>query len=56
MNDEDRKYLRSIEKMWPSLEIFSKMVGILKNEQKQTDQLLAVADNNLLETYKTLNA
>ena len=45
MSDEDRKYLRSIKKMRPSLEVFKKMVEILKNVQEQTNQLL---QNSLL--------
>lgn len=40
MNEEDRKYLRSAKKMRPSLEVFKKMVEILKNVQEQTNQLL----------------
>lgn len=40
MSEEDRKYLRSTKKMTPSLEIFKKMVEILKNVQEQTDQML----------------
>jgi hypothetical protein len=55
MNDEARKYLRALEKMQPNLEVFAKMVQILKDEQKQTDKLFAIADHYLLETYKTLN-
>lgn len=40
MSEEDRKYLRSVKKMMPSFEVFEKMVQILTNVQKQTDQLL----------------
>ena len=40
MNEEDRKYLRSVKKMGPSLEVFKKMVAILTNVQEQTNQLL----------------
>jgi hypothetical protein len=56
MNDEDRKYLRTLDRMRPSLEVFSRMVKILENEQKQTDQLLLAADTSLLETYESLTA
>lgn len=40
MSEEDRKYLISVKKMRPSLEIFKKMVEILANVQEKTDQLL----------------
>lgn len=40
MSEEDRKYLRSVKKMRPSLEVFKKMVEILNNIQDQTNQLL----------------
>lgn len=40
MSEEDRKYLRSLEKMTPSFEVFEKMVQILTNLQTKTDQLL----------------
>lgn len=40
MSDEDKKYLKSIKKVRPSLEVFEKMVEILKETQKKTDQLL----------------
>lgn len=40
MSEEDRKYLRSVGKMRPSLEVFKKMVQILANVQEKTNQLL----------------
>ncbi len=40
MSDEDREYLKSTEKITPSLEVFEKMVQILTNVQEKTDQLL----------------
>ena len=40
MNEEDRKYLRSVKKMRPSFEVFEKMVEILTALQAKTDQLL----------------
>jgi hypothetical protein len=54
MNDEDRKYLRLAEKMRPGIEIFEKMVQILKSEHKEINILLATLNNTLLETHKTL--
>ncbi len=54
MNDEDRKYLQSVRKMRPSLEIFSGMVRILENTHKHTDQLLNNLNKSLLETFKTI--
>lgn len=45
MNEEDKKYLRSVKKIRPSLEVFEKMVQILANIQSKTDQLL---QNSLL--------
>jgi hypothetical protein len=49
MDNESKKYLKSIIKMRPSFEIFSKLVQILKDEQKRSDQLLTIADISLLE-------
>jgi len=40
MNEEDRKYLRSVKKLRPSLEVFKRMVQILKGVQQKTDQML----------------
>lgn len=40
MGEEDRRYLRSVRKMRPSLEVFEKMVEILRDVQEKTDQLL----------------
>lgn len=54
MNDEDRKYLKSVEKKRPSLEVFKRMVSILAQTQGKTDQLLTIADTSLLETFKTI--
>lgn len=45
MNEEDKKYLRSVSLRRPSLEVFEKMVQILANIQSKTDQLL---QNSLL--------
>jgi hypothetical protein len=55
MNNEDRKYLRAIEKMSPGIETFEQMVRILKNEQEEVNRLLTVVDRNLLENYTTLS-
>lgn len=49
MNDEDRKYLESTERMGPSFKIFNRMVQILANVRKETDQLRIVLDTTLLE-------
>ncbi len=43
MSEEDRKYLRSAIKMRPSLEIFQKMVYILRKTREKTDQLLNIS-------------
>lgn len=43
MSKEDRKYLRSVKKMTPSLEVFKRMVQILTNVQQKTDQLLKIS-------------
>lgn len=49
MNDADKKYLKDVEKLQPSLEIFNKMVQILKSMEEETNQLLNTANNYLLE-------
>ncbi|MDZ4227905.1 MAG: hypothetical protein U1E54_01535 [Candidatus Levybacteria bacterium] len=54
MNDEDRKYLKSVERVSPNFEIFNKMVQILTNVRKETDQLRTVLDTTLLETSRTI--
>jgi hypothetical protein len=46
MNDEDRKYLRYVKRLRPSLEVFERMVQILKNIQEQTNQLLKTSSLN----------
>jgi hypothetical protein len=53
MNNEDRKYLRSILKTRPSFEAFNKLVEILKVEQEKVDQLFTATDTFLLDSYKT---
>jgi len=40
MSDEDRKYLKSVKNLQPSLEVFNRMVEILKNTQGKIDYLL----------------
>jgi len=54
MNDEDKKYLRSIRKFSPNLEVFNKMVRILESEQEKVSQLLIVIHTTLLKTSKTI--
>jgi len=54
MNDEDRKYLISVEKMRPSFEVFERMVQILTSEQEETDRLLYALNTSLLETSKPI--
>lgn len=56
MNDEDRQYLESTEKMRPSFGIFERMVQILTNTQEEINQLLNIANAYLLETSKTIIA
>ncbi len=46
MNDEDRKFLKSVKEMRPSFEIFKKMVRILNGVEEQTNKLLK---NSLLK-------
>jgi hypothetical protein len=53
MNNEDRKYLRTTERIGPSLEIFNKLVEILIDEQKRIDKLFTAADTFLIKTSKT---
>lgn len=53
MNDDDRKYLKSVTKSNPSFDVFRRMVSILTIVQKKTDQLQVDLDNTLLETFKT---
>lgn len=53
MNNEDRKYLRSTERMRPSFRIFERMVKILESVQAKANQLLTAADKSLLETFKS---
>lgn len=52
MNNEDRKYLRSVRKIGPSFEVFSKMAQILTKIRKETDRLGTVLDVTLLEAFK----
>jgi hypothetical protein len=52
MNNEDKKYLKTAEKTRPSLEVFSGMVQILKNEQEKVNKLLDLVNNTLLENCK----
>lgn len=54
MNDEDRKYLRFLEKKRPSLEVFERMVQILTNTQRETEQLFIALNTSLLKTFKTI--
>jgi len=54
MNDETRKYLRELVKTRPSFEVFSEMTQVLKNEQKEIDQLFIALDTYLLKTFKTI--
>lgn len=54
MNEEDKKYLRSAEKMRPSFEVFERMVQILTSTQEKTNQLLTIANTSLLETSKAI--
>lgn len=54
MNDEDRKYLRFLEKKRPSLEVFERMVQILTNTQRETEQLYITLNTSLLKTFKTI--
>jgi hypothetical protein len=54
MNNEDKKYLKSAEKMRPSLEVFNRMVQILTQTQEKANQLLNIANISLLETSKTI--
>lgn len=54
MNDEAREYLKSLEEKGPSLEVFKRMVQILTNAQKKTEQLQITLDTSLLETFKTI--
>jgi len=54
MNDEDRKYLKLEEKMRPGIEVFERMVLILKSEHEEINKLLTTLNNTLLETYKTI--
>lgn len=41
MNEEDRRYLKSIRKVRLNLEVFENMVKILKKVQEKTDRLLS---------------
>lgn len=52
MNDEDKKYLKKVEKLRPDLEVFRHMVQILQNEHTEINRLFAAIDSNLLENYK----
>ena len=54
MNDEEKKYIRKIEKMRPGLEVFTRMVQILKIEQDKINKVSAVIDSYLLKTYRTI--
>lgn len=40
MSEEDRKYLRLVKKLSPSIDIFRQLVRILTKVQDETDQLL----------------
>lgn len=40
MTNEDRKYLRSVKKLKPSIDVFGRLVQILTKVQNETDQLL----------------
>lgn len=53
MNDEDRKYLRSEKKMRPGIKVFERMIQILADVQKKSDQLLNTINKSLLETFKS---
>jgi hypothetical protein len=54
MDNEDRKYLRAIEKARPGIEVFARMVQILKNEQRKVNELLTLVDTTLLESCKAV--
>lgn len=56
MNNEDKKYLRATEKTRPSLEVFSKMVEILKAEDEKICQLYTDIDNYLLNNFKIIQS
>lgn len=40
MNNDDRRYLKALGKMTPTIEVFKEMVQILANLQTKTDQIL----------------
>lgn len=40
MSEEDKRYLKQQKKLTPNLEVFSRLVKILNDLQKKTDQLL----------------
>lgn len=52
MSDEDRRYLRFLNRRRPGLEVFVQMVEMLTNTQKRTDQILVRTKEFLLKTYK----
>ena len=52
MNIKDKKYLRIIGKMRPSLGVFERMVRILKDEHNEIDKLFKVVDATLLKDYE----
>jgi hypothetical protein len=55
MNSDDKKYLKSAEKVSPNISIFSKMVEMLKDAHGKTNQLLTKANASLLKTFKNIS-
>ena len=40
MSDEDRKYLRFVKKLRPSIDVFGRLVQILTKVQDETNRIL----------------